>query len=61
MMLITMSIASTFRFLGNRFARFGHRLAMVSGLVSVAFGLVLAYQICIVQGLFSVHPHWTPH
>jgi ABC-type nickel/cobalt efflux system permease component RcnA len=61
MMLITMSIASTFRFVGNRFERFGHRLAMVSGLVSVAFGLVLAYQICIVQGFFSAHPHWTPH
>jgi ABC-type nickel/cobalt efflux system permease component RcnA len=61
MMLITMSIASAFRFVGNRFERFGHRLAMVSGLVSVAFGLVLAYQICIVQGFFSAHPHWTPH
>jgi high-affinity nickel-transport protein len=61
MMLITMSIASTFRFVGHRFERFGHRLAMVSGLVSVAFGLLLAYQICIVQGFFSAHPHWTPH
>jgi high-affinity nickel-transport protein len=61
MMLITMSIASTFRFVGNRFERFGHRLAMVSGLVSLAFGLVLAYQICIVEGFFSAHPHWTPH
>jgi ABC-type nickel/cobalt efflux system permease component RcnA len=61
MMLITMSVASTFRFVGHRFERFGQRLAMVSGLVSVAFGLLLAYQICIVQGFFSAHPHWTPH
>jgi ABC-type nickel/cobalt efflux system permease component RcnA len=61
MMLITMSIASTFRFVGNRFERFGQRFAMISGLVSVAFGLVLAYQICVVQGFFSAYPHWTPH
>lgn len=61
MMLITMSLASTFHFVGNRFERFSHRLAMVSGLVSVAFGLVIAYQICVTQGLFTSHPSWTPH
>ena len=60
MMLITMSIASTFRFVGNRFERVSHRFAMASGLVSVAFGLLVAYQICVTQGLFSAHPHWTP-
>jgi high-affinity nickel-transport protein len=61
MMLITMSIASAFRFVGSRFQVFGRRLAMISGLVSVAFGLVLAYQIGVVQGFFSSNPHWTPH
>jgi ABC-type nickel/cobalt efflux system permease component RcnA len=61
MMVITMSIASTFRFVGNRFAKFNQRLAMMSGLVSVAFGIFLAYQICFVQGLLSSHPQWTPH
>lgn len=60
MMLITMSIASAFRFVRNRFQSFGRRLALVSGLVSVAFGVLLAYQICVVQGLFSGHPNWTP-
>jgi ABC-type nickel/cobalt efflux system permease component RcnA len=60
MMLITMSIASAFHFLGNRFQVFGRRLAMVSGLVSLVFGLVLAYQICVVEGLFGSSPHWTP-
>ncbi len=60
MMLITMSIASAFHFVGNRFEVFGRRLALISGLVSVAFGLVVAYQICVVQGLFSSSPHWTP-
>lgn len=61
MMLITMSIASAFHFVGNRFQAFGRRLALVSGVVSVAFGLVLAYQICVVQGLFGGAPRWTPH
>jgi len=60
MMVITMSIASAFRFAGNRFQAFGRRLTAVSGLVSLVFGLVLAYQICVVQGLFSSSPHWTP-
>ncbi len=61
MMLITMSIASAFRFVGDRFQTFGRRLALISGVISVAFGLVLAYEICVVQGLFGSTPHWTPH
>lgn len=60
MMLITMSLASTFHFVGHRFERFSQRLAMVSGLVSVGFGLLIAYQICVSQGLFTSHPSWTP-
>jgi len=60
MMLITMSIASTFRLAGNRFQHFSRRLALASGLVSLIFGLFLAYQIGVVQGLFSTHPQWTP-
>lgn len=61
MMLITMSLASTFHVVGHRFERFSHRLKMISGLVSLAFGLVIAYQICVTQGLFSGNPRWTPH
>jgi sulfite exporter TauE/SafE len=61
MMVITMSIASTFRLVGNRVERFSQRLAMASGMVSLAFGLFLAYHIGIVQGLFSSHPQWIPH
>jgi high-affinity nickel permease len=60
MMLITMSIASTFNFFGKRHPRFSQRLGLASGLVSLAFGVILAYQIGIGNGLFSVHPHWTP-
>jgi high-affinity nickel-transport protein len=60
MMLITMSIASAFRFVGKGRQTFSHRLGFVSGLLSLAFGLWLVYQIGISGGLFSSHPHWTP-
>jgi ABC-type nickel/cobalt efflux system permease component RcnA len=60
MMLITMSLASTFRYFGDRFENLAQRFSLAAGLVSVTFGLFLAYQICIVQGLFSSHPSWTP-
>jgi len=59
MMLITMSIASTFRLAGQSL-KFSRRLAVASGLLSLAFGLVVAYHICIVDGLLTAHPHWTP-
>lgn len=60
MMLITLSIASTLRYAGNRFRRFNRNLAMASGFISVAFGVFIAYQICVTQALFSAHPHWSP-
>ncbi|HEY8669642.1 MAG TPA: high-affinity nickel-transport family protein [Terriglobales bacterium] len=60
MMLITMSIASAFR-LAPSGQRFSRRLALASGLLSLGFGLVVAYQICIVGGLLTAHPHWTPY
>ncbi len=61
MMLITLSIGSAFRVAGHRFERFRQRLVLVSGIVSIAFGLVIAYQICVVNGLFTSNPHWTPN
>jgi high-affinity nickel-transport protein len=60
MMLITVGIASTLEYARTRFRRFNLNLAMASGLISVAFGLFLAYQICVTRGLFGTHPHWTP-
>jgi high-affinity nickel-transport protein len=61
MMLITMSIASAFTFFGRRHANFSVRLGLASGLLSLAFGLLLVYQIGFSNGLFSGHPQWTPH
>jgi high-affinity nickel permease len=60
MMLITMSLASAFRVLGSGREGFSRRLGVASGLISLAFGLVLAYQICFVNGLLTGHPQWTP-
>lgn len=59
MMLITVSLASTLRFVGKD-RKFSRRLALASGVLSLAFGLVVAYQICVVNGLFTGHPNWTP-
>jgi uncharacterized membrane protein HdeD (DUF308 family) len=60
MMLITMSIASAFKFLGTRHESFSQRLGLVSGVVSLAFGVLIAYQIGFAHGLFTGHPQWTP-
>jgi high-affinity nickel permease len=60
MMLITMSIASAFTLAGRGSRRFSHRLALASGVLSLAFGVFVAYQICIVHGLFTSHAQWTP-
>src|SRR5882724_7968313 len=57
MMLITMSIASAFTIVGTGRKKFSHRLALASGLLSLSFGLFVAYQICFEHGLFTIHEH----
>ena len=60
MMLITGAMGVPFAYGQNRFVRFNYGLRAASGALSVAFGLFLVYQIGIVNGLFTTHPHWTP-
>lgn len=60
MMLITMSLASAFNFFSRRKLKFSRGLGLASGLLSLGFGLVIAYQMGIASGLFSAHPHWIP-
>jgi high-affinity nickel permease len=60
MMLITMSIASAFTMMGRGRQNFSRRLALASGLLSLGFGLFVAYQICFVNGLFTSHAQWIP-
>jgi sulfite exporter TauE/SafE len=61
MMLITVALALPFALSQNRFSRFSNHLSWASGLLSLSFGLVLAYRIGFVDGLFTGHPHWLPH
>lgn len=61
MMLITMSIASAFHMVGRGRVKISRRLSLASGLLSVGFGLFVAYEICFVNGLFTNHAQWIPH
>ena len=61
MMLITMAISVPFTLTQNRLRPANQGLRLASGVVSLAFGLFLAYQIGVVDGLFSAEPRWTPH
>jgi hypothetical protein len=60
MMVITMSIASTLTVVTGRHHNISRKLELASGLLSLAFGLLVAYQICVVNGLFTAHARWTP-
>jgi high-affinity nickel-transport protein len=60
MMVITAAISVPFALSGGQFMRLQRSLRVASGLISLAFGLVVAYQIGIVQGLFGANPMWTP-
>jgi hypothetical protein len=60
MMLITAAIALPFSFAGYKFAWLNKSLVVGSGLLSLGFGFFVCYQIAVVNGLFTNHPHWTP-
>ncbi|HEV3037105.1 MAG TPA: high-affinity nickel-transport family protein [Candidatus Angelobacter sp.] len=60
MMVITLTIGSTFAFGQKRFRSIGRHLSLAAGLISVAFGIFIAYRIGFVDGLFTSHAHWTP-
>jgi len=61
MMLITTAIAVPYAYAGRRFTRLNGGLAAACGLLSIGFGLFIAYQTGFASGLFTTHPHWTPH
>jgi len=58
MMLITLMLGSTFSYGQKRFARIGQHFGLAAGVISIAFGLVIAYEIGFVNGLFSSHARW---
>ncbi len=61
MMLITTAIAVPFKYSKTRFARLNHSLGLVSGIISVAFGVFIVYEMGYVNGLFRHAPNWVPH
>src|SRR6516164_532610 len=61
MMLITLAFAVPVTLAGNRFVWLSRSLVTGTGILSLLFGLVVAYQIGVVDGLFSSQPSWTPH
>ena len=60
MMLVTAAIGLPFAYTARRFVTMHRALGVASGLLSLAFGLFLAYQTGLVDGLFTSSPRWTP-
>jgi high-affinity nickel-transport protein len=61
MMLVTVAFASPVALLARRFRWSGERLRVITGILSVAFGLYVMYQVGVVDGLFLAVPRWDPH
>jgi len=60
MVVITTMIGSTVAYGQKRLIGVGRHFGWVAGLISVAFGLFIAYQIGLVDGLFTGNAHWIP-
>jgi ABC-type nickel/cobalt efflux system permease component RcnA len=60
MMLITTAIGAVVAYASRRSSRVERYLRFASGLLSLGFGLFLAYQIALVDGLITGHPAATP-
>ncbi len=60
MMLMTAVIALPVVWTGKSFLRLNRYLCTTSGILSLAFGLFLVYQIGFVSGLFTSAPNWIP-
>jgi high-affinity nickel-transport protein len=60
MMTMTAAIVLPFTRTEHRFARLGGGLRIASGLISLGFGLFVAYHIGFADGLFAGTTRWTP-
>jgi ABC-type nickel/cobalt efflux system permease component RcnA len=60
MMLITAAIGIPFAATGKHSLQLNTGLRVASGLISLGFGLLLAYQIGFGSGLFTGNPQWSP-
>ena len=60
MMLLTLGMAGPLARASAVSPTVERRLVRATGLVSLAFGLFLAYRIGVADGLLVGVPHWTP-
>ncbi len=60
MMMMTAVIVLPFTHTNHRSRSLGGGLRIASGVISVGFGLFIAYHIGVANGLFTAHPQWTP-
>lgn len=60
MMALTTALGLPFAYASRRFDRIQAWLAGATGLASVAFGGLLAYELVFVRGLLSAAPRWSP-
>jgi high-affinity nickel-transport protein len=62
MALITTALAMPIAAAARRLGTGGglRWLGVVAGVASIAFGLVVVYRVGFVDGLFTLHPRWTP-
>ena len=60
MMLTTAVIAVPFAYAAARFTTVHRYLGVASGVLSLAVGVFIAYEIGLVDGLFTATPQWTP-
>jgi high-affinity nickel permease len=60
MVLITTAIGWPLVYSSRYVSSAGQIVRTISGIVSLSFGLLLVYELGVVQGLFSAHPRWIP-
>jgi high-affinity nickel-transport protein len=61
MSLVTTGLAAPLTAASQRWPRFSRGARLVTGLLSLVFGVWLVYQIGWKDGLFLASPHWSPH
>ena len=60
MMVITLAMASALHYTSAKSAWLNRYMGAAAGAISLAFGLVIVYQMGFVHGLFTHNPTWTP-
>jgi high-affinity nickel-transport protein len=61
MVAVTVILAAPALYAGARMARFNLGVRVAAGVLSVAFGVLLARELIVEGGLFGADPTWRPH